>query len=90
MLTPRVLSNYALTDESIVNLNSLIPLSDINPYLYLALTEVYNATTHGLLFDWLQVKISQRFAINIKNSSGHYLHSNYSTEKLIAGVSDTG
>ena len=33
--------------------------------------------------------MSQRFAIDVKNSPGRYLHSNYSTEELIAGVSYT-
>ena len=42
-------SDDSLTDEIIWDIKSLMPLSERNPSLYLTLTEVYNATTHGFL-----------------------------------------
>ena len=45
-----VTSKDALVDEIIWNLNALIPLSGRNSSLYLTVTEVYNDTTHGLVF----------------------------------------
>ena len=44
-----VKSDYALTDESIENLNSLITLSGRNPYLCYNLIEIYNSITYALI-----------------------------------------
>ena len=61
-----VQSDDALMDKGIWNLNPLMALSGRNQSLYQTLTEVYNITTHGLVFAQIRVNISQRFVINIK------------------------
>ena len=50
-------SDDALMDENIWNLNTLMPLSGRNLYLY-STKKIYNATTHSLVLAWLQVNMS--------------------------------
>ena len=72
------------------NLSELMNVSGGYPSLNLYLSKEYDKSDHCIVFYRLRNNLSQRFAVNFKNSAERYLWLTYSTKEIINDISDRG